>query len=198
MNLNRYYDYISQFGDNRKRSMFGGCGLFLEGAMYALVVKDCLYIRGGGSLDDIFESLGCKRYRHIKKQTITTVNYFNVTHLYDRDYPDLENLIKESIQESIRHRKFMSSFESRRLRDLPNMQLTLERMVKRSGISDVNTFISLGAAKVFSLVQKEYGDDVDIRLLWKFAGAVEGVHWTLLQEHKKKALLSDCDYYYLN
>lgn len=78
------------------------------------------------------------------------------------------------------------------MRDLPNMQLTLERMVKKAGVADVETFIELGASEVFSKVRKIYGSDVDVKLLWKFAGAIEGIHWKLLQEPRKRQLLNRC------
>ncbi len=72
------------------------------------------------------------------------------------------------------------------------MQLTLERMVKKAGIDDIETFIELGAPEVFNKVCQIYGNDVDIKLLWKFAGAIDGIHWKLIQEPKKRQLLESC------
>lgn len=191
MTDNKFYDYVSQFGHVKTRSMFGGVGLFLNEAMCVLIVDNQLYLRGGGDLDDLLKELGCERYKQIKKQTVTTVNYFNITKHFNSGYPGLRALIEQSSEVSAEYRAFLKSDDSRRLRDLPNMQLTLERMVKRSGISDVNTFLSLGPVKVYSMVKRQYGEDIiDVRLLWKFAGAVEGVHWSLLKEGKKRALLS--------
>lgn len=69
------------------------------------------------------------------------------------------------------------------------MQLTLERMVKKAGVPDVDSFLEIGAVDVFKKVNHTYGGDVDVKLLWKFAGAESGVHWTLLQEPAKQALL---------
>ena len=85
------------------------------------------------------------------------------------------------------------STANRRLRDLPNMQLTLERMVKKAGVGDVETFLELGAPAVYSKVKQAYGNDIDVKLLWKFAGAVDGVHWKLIQEPKKRQLLDNCN-----
>ena len=33
-------------------------------------------------LDQSLEAKNCKRYKHVKKQTVATVNYFDVTKLY--------------------------------------------------------------------------------------------------------------------
>ncbi|WP_194089280.1 TfoX/Sxy family DNA transformation protein [Vibrio hibernica] len=186
-----FFEYVTKFGMFQKRSMFGGIGLFSDDAMYALISGNVIFIRGGGDLDAFLKNKGCKRYKHVKKQTVATVNYFDVTELFTERDDSLDYLICSSIEYSKQERAFQKSEESKRLRDLPNMQLTLERMVKKAGIPDVSTFLNLGPEDVFQRVKETYGGDVDIRLLWKFAGAVDGCHWKLIQEPRKQQLLSN-------
>ncbi|MDN3613011.1 MAG: TfoX/Sxy family DNA transformation protein [Vibrio gallaecicus] len=187
-----FYNYMGTFGEYQNRSMFGGIGLFQNEAMFALVSEGCLYIRGGNTLDKKLTDLNCEKYRHVKKQTTATVNYYDITQLFSNDHPGLDEIIRMSIDNSIQQRSFQKSTASRRLRDLPNMQLTLERMVKKAGVDDVSTFMQLGASEVFVKVRKAYGNDVDVKLLWKFAGAIDGIHWKLLQEPRKQQLLESC------
>jgi len=187
-----FFDFVNKFGESQKRSMFGGIGLFQKDAMYALLTNDCIYIRGGDELDDRLIALGCEKYRHVKKQTVATVNYYDITALFADGYSDLDEIVGTSIKKAVDQRVVQKSSLNRRLRDLPNMQLTLERMVKKAGVEDVDTFIKLGAPEVFNKVCKAYGNDVDIKLLWKFAGAIEGIHWKLLQEPRKRQLLDSC------
>lgn len=187
-----FFDYVNKFGESQQRSMFGGIGFFQEDAMYALLTNDCIYIRGGEELDDQLTELGCEKYRHVKKQTVATVNYYDITDLYSSNYQELDAIVGTSIKNAVSQRVVQKSSLNRRLRDLPNMQLTLERMVKKSGVEDVDTFIKLGAPTVFNKVCQTYGNDVDIKLLWKFAGAIEGIHWKLLQEPRKRQLLESC------
>ncbi len=187
-----FFDYVNKFGESQERSMFGGIGLFQEDAMYALLTNDCIYIRGGKELDEKLTALGCEKYRHVKKQTVATVNYYDITSLYDENYAGLDEIVGSSIKYAVSQRVVKKSSVNRRLRDLPNMQLTLERMVKKAGVDDVDTFIELGAPEVFNKVCQIYGNDVDIKLLWKFAGAIDGIHWKLIQEPKKRQLLDSC------
>ncbi|NOH98532.1 TfoX/Sxy family DNA transformation protein [Vibrio sp. 99-70-13A1] len=187
-----FYNYMGKFGEYQNRSMFGGIGLFQNEAMFALVSDGCLYIRGGNTLDKKLTDLNCGKYRHVKKQTTATVNYYDITQLFSNEHPGLDEIIRMSIDNSIQQRSFQKSTASRRLRDLPNMQLTLERMVKKAGVDDVSTFMQLGASEVFVKVRKAYGNDVDVKLLWKFAGAIDGIHWKLLQEPRKQQLLENC------
>ncbi|PXA74836.1 TfoX/Sxy family DNA transformation protein [Vibrio sp. 11986-1-5] len=192
MSETTFFDYVIKFGDYQKRSMFGGVGLFQQEAMYALLTEDAIFLRGSEELDERLAQLGCEKFRHVKKQTTATVNYYDITQLFEQGYAQLDDIIQRSIFYSISQRSFQKSQASRRLRDLPNMQLTLERMVKKAGVNDVETFVKLGAPAVFSKVRKIYGSDVDVKLLWKFAGAIEGVHWKLLQEPQKRQLLEYC------
>ncbi|EAQ54142.1 TfoX/Sxy family DNA transformation protein [Vibrio sp. 10N.222.54.F12] len=187
-----FINYVNQFGEHQKRSMFGGIGLFQNDAMFALLSEDCVFIRGGKLLDKKLTGLDCEKYRHVKKQTTATVNYYDITDLFTSEHPELDSIIRTSIDNSIQQRSFKKSSASRRLRDLPNMQLTLERMVKKAGVDDVSMFMQLGASEVFNKVREAYGNDVDLKLLWKFAGAIDGIHWKLLQEPRKQQLLKSC------
>ena len=192
MTEQNFISYVNKFGSFQKRSMFGGLGLFKQDAMFALISSGQVFIRGGEQLDRQLMQLGCTKYRHVKKQTTATVNYYDVTRLFLSRSAKLDDIVRQSMQFSVSQRHHKKSSASRRLRDLPNMQLTLERMVKKSGIGDVDTFVELGAPKVFSKVKATYGNDVDVKLLWKFAGAIDGVHWKLIQEPRKRQLLASC------
>ena len=188
-----FFKYVRNFSEYQTRSMFGGTGLFIDDAKFALISNDCCYLGGGNGLDEVFTQLNCEKYKHVKKQTTATVNYYDVTDLFESGYAGLDELVQKSIEYSIKERKYQKSSASRRLRDLPNMQLTLERMVKKAGVDDVETFLELGPVKVFNKVKVAYGNDVDVKLLWKFAGATDGVHWKLIQEPRKKQLLALCE-----
>ncbi|MEF1282654.1 MULTISPECIES: TfoX/Sxy family DNA transformation protein [unclassified Vibrio] len=192
MTEQQFIQYVKKFGDFQKRSMFGGTGLFKDDAMFALLSANKIFIRGAEALDEELRALNCEKYRHVKKQTTATVNYYDITSLFVDNFERVEELVEQSIKCSVSQRKYKRSSANRRLRDLPNMQLTLERMVKKAGVEDVDTFLELGAAAVFSRVKEAYGSDVDVKLLWKFAGAVEGIHWKLIQEPRKRQLLANC------
>lgn len=192
MLVHNFFNYAIKFGTYQKRSMFGGIGLFQQDAMYALLVDQRIFIRGGEELDKTLTDLGCEKYRHVKKQTTATVNYYDITRLFEQNHSQLDSIVASSVLYSVEQRCYQKSSASRRLRDLPNMQLTLERMVKKAGIEDVETFMRLGASEVFNKVRRIYGSDLDVKLLWKFAGAIEGIHWKLLQEPRKRQLLESC------
>lgn len=183
------FNYLHEFGGFEKRSMFGGTGVFINGAMYAIITDRALYLRGGEQLDSKLMAQGCERFRHVKRSTTAVVNYYNVTDVYLQDKIRCSELIRHSIDVAVSEKVYKLSDQSKRLRDLPNMRLTLERMVKKAGIPDVSSFVALGAVEVFRKVRQSQGKDLDLKLLWMFAGAIDGCHWTLLKDDHKKQLL---------
>ena len=186
-------NYLQEFGSFEKRSMFGGTGIFINSAMYAIITDKALYLRGGDALDEQLVVLGCEKFRHIKRSTTAVVNYYDITDIYNNNLAQCSDLVKESISLSITEKEYKLSDKSKRIRDLPNMRLTLERMVKKAGIPDVSSFISLGAVEVFRKVRQSQGKDLDVKLLWMFAGAIDGCHWTLLKDDQKQRLLQAID-----
>ncbi|WEM41357.1 TfoX/Sxy family DNA transformation protein [Photobacterium sp. DA100] len=187
------FNYLREFGGFEKRSMFGGTGIFIDSAMYAIITDEALFLRGGGELDQQLTSLGCEKFRHIKRSTTAVVNYYDVSRVYQQDLALCSRLVKQSISISTSEKNYKMSGKSKRIRDLPNMRLTLERMVKKAGVPDVTSFVSLGAVEVFRKVRQSQGKDLDVKLLWMFAGAIDGCHWTLLKDDQKQRLLRDVE-----
>lgn len=184
-----FIEYLSQFGETERRSMFGGTGFFVQGAMFALIKDDQFYLRGGADLTEILIVKDCKRFVHIKKNSTATVNYYNVTEIFEKKDLELDELVKKSVFNSISEKEYRDSKSNKRLRDLPNLRLTIERMLKKSGIETVDEFFSHTPEELYRKLQETHGYDIDIKLLWMFAGAQIGQHWTLLSEETKQQLL---------
>ncbi len=183
----KYCICIEKMTSYTKRSMFGGVGLFHGHAMFALIFEGIIYVKGGGKNCEILKRYHCQPFQHVKKRSVATINYFDISALYEQEQALFKQLISNGIDTSFEERANRHSLK--RLRDLPNMQLRLERMLKKSGVKDVSMFEDLGAVGVFKKVKKTYQEEIDITLLWKFAGAILGCHWSLIREEEKSALL---------
>ncbi|MDW6003764.1 TfoX/Sxy family DNA transformation protein [Vibrio mangrovi] len=188
----KFFDYLMERENFDTKSIFGDVGLFCQDAMFALVCANHIYIRGGGVLDEKLVSLNCSKYVFVKKQSISKVNYYDITELFRSGYPYLGDIISRAKALAICQKRQKYSLSNRRLRDLPNLHLTIERMLKKSGIPDVAAFFKLGATRAFLKVRQLYGATADVKLLWKFVGAIEEVHWKLIPEKRKQQVLNEC------
>lgn len=166
----------------KTKPIFGDLGVFCQGAMFALVGENKLYLRGGDELDPLFREFDCDRYCLEKKNTTAIVNYYDVTKLVLHNHSSIESLIHSSKNLAIKQHNYKNSFENKRLRDLANMNVSLERVLKKANIHSIKELFELGAEKAFVRVRARNGKDSDKRILLKLYGAINSVHWQLIQE----------------
>lgn len=55
--------------------MFGGCGIFLDGLMFAIVVDDTLYFKTDGQNISGFRQLGLEPFTYARKGGSASLNY---------------------------------------------------------------------------------------------------------------------------
>ncbi|MGX3014453.1 TfoX/Sxy family DNA transformation protein, partial [Ursidibacter sp. B-7004-1] len=80
----------------------------------------------------------------------------------------------------------------RQIRSLPNLNLNLERALKKVNINSVEDLIEKGEVKVFIELIK-IGIDVDHTLLFKLYGAINQQFIYTLSEKTKRNLLTEAD-----
>ncbi|MGO1298285.1 MAG: TfoX/Sxy family DNA transformation protein [Vibrio sp.] len=186
-----FHEVVEQYGTLSTRSMFGGTGFFHCDVMYALHSQGYIYLRGTKPFEFKLKRLGCQKFKHVKKTTVATVNYYDITEFLIHDISLATQFIIGTMQAVIEEEFKRRSVYNQRLRDLLNLQLTTERMLKKVGIVDVETFFKVGAVAAFARITEFYGHKTDIRLLWKLAAAQDGIYWELLEENRKQALLNE-------
>jgi DNA transformation protein len=60
----RVVGMLLPLGPVAPRSMFGGCGLYLDGIMFALIVEDTLYLKTDDRNRPRFEAEGCRPFAY--------------------------------------------------------------------------------------------------------------------------------------
>ncbi|WP_261835442.1 TfoX/Sxy family DNA transformation protein [Vibrio ishigakensis] len=181
-------EYLRELDGISTHSMFGGIGYFQGDAMFLLVYDGKTYLRGGGELSEQFRQYQCQQFAFQKRIGCARVEYFEIDDLFDAQSDDFEVLLKRSL--AFAHQDKDCRGQCRRLRDLPNLQLSIERMLVRVGVCDIETLNNLGAACVFVRLKQIYGQDLSLNLLWKLEGALRQIHYTLLDHRVKNQLVS--------
>jgi DNA transformation protein len=172
------------------KSVFGNIGIFYRGAMFAQINKNKIYIRGGNKLDEKLRVLGCLTYIHEKKQSKSSMNYYDVSELIKRDERCVRELVTDAYKVAYREQQDQDRSKWCRLKNLPNLNHTIERMLKRSGIDTVEDFHRLGAVDCYIKMKQSYGIvDNHFDLLWKLHGALNHLHWECISEEDKKHLI---------
>ena len=79
-----------------------------------------------------------------------------------------------------------STTKPNRLKDLPNLRLATERMLKKAGIESVETLEKTGAVDAFKAIQLTHSSDLNIELLWALEGAINGTHWSVVPQNRRR------------
>lgn len=181
---------FEQLGCVKSRSMFGGFGIFIDDAMFALVVKDQLHIRADEQSTKKFQQQGYQPYVYKKRGFPVVTKYFA---LPDELWNDPDKIIakaKVALDVAKKERKAQAQTKPDRLKDLPNMRLATERMLKKAGIDSVDKLQQKGAVEAFRAV-KESHSNVSIELLWALEGAIEGKHWSVIPQARRDELIQN-------
>ncbi|GEA50995.1 DNA transformation protein [Vibrio inusitatus NBRC 102082] len=179
---------IEYFEGLYTRPMFGGTGYFVEDAMFLLVDDGKAFLRGGPTLTEELVNWGCEQYKYKKRIGCAKVQYYNITDMHAQERSRVQLLFFRSI-EIAKQDKIKCNCHDR-IRDLPNLQLSIERMLARIDIVDIAQLKKAGSSESFARLQQIYGLDLNVNLLWKLEGAIRGIHFSLLEHKIKNSLLS--------
>jgi DNA transformation protein len=79
-------DLFAEFGPVQVRRMFGGAGVYADGTMFALVVRDILYLKTEPEQTARFAAEGCGPFEYTREgRKATLTSYWRVP---DRLYDD--------------------------------------------------------------------------------------------------------------
>lgn len=71
-------DQFERFGGVNVRRMFGGAGLFRDGVMFGLVVRDALYFKTGDRNRSQYESAGMGPFQYERNGKMVSLGYHEV------------------------------------------------------------------------------------------------------------------------
>ncbi|CAH0525586.1 TfoX/Sxy family DNA transformation protein [Vibrio hippocampi] len=179
---------FSEIGVVKSRSMFGGFGIFIDDTMFALVVNDRIHIRADKSTATKFQQLAYHPYVYQKRGFPVVTNYFALPDAYWQTPEKIIEYAKEALQVAKQAKIAQQKPTSIRLKDLPNLRLTTERMLKKAGIDSVSELQQQGSVEAFKAIQRTHKGNVSIELLWALEGAIEGKHWSVIPQDKRQQL----------
>lgn len=173
------------------RSMFGGFGLFLDGTMFALVVQDTLHIRADDKTLEQFKECGFRPYSYAKRGFPVITKYYALPDEYWKDTDRIFALGKTAHYNARKEKSASSQQQPQRLKDLPNLRLATERMLKKAGINSVNDLCDQGAINAYKAIKDSHpSTGISLELLWALEGAINGTHWSVIPQSRRDELLN--------
>lgn len=179
---------MENYGHIKKKPHFGGYCILVNHVIIGQVLDGEFYLRGCLFAELQFEVSGLQKLIYTKKGVPLILKYFFINEMLWNDnlllcyYIDLayKAAVEELSQKQHSHI---------RIKDLPNMNMSIERALGKVGISDVDYLKMLGA-KVCYLKLRQKKVNLSIKLLFELAGAIEGYHIAVLPESIKIELIT--------
>lgn len=181
---------FAQLGRVKSRSMFGGFGIFIDDTMFALAVNNKLHIRTNRQTIAKFKQLGYKPYVYKKRGFPVVTKYFALPEDCWQDQDVILTHARSALEFAKTEKVQQSETKPNRLKDLPNLRLTTERMLKKAGIESVYDLQEQGSVEAFKAIQRTHSNTVGLELLWALEGAINGTHWSVIPQNKREELAS--------
>ena len=183
-------DLFASFGVIKSRSMFGGFGIFCNDIMFALIVENELHLRASLQNEQTFKDLGMEPYCYTKRGFPVVTKYFAVPASWWENSNELLQQAKAALDIAQAENETKKATVPSRIKDLPNLRLSTERLLKKAGIGSVEELQNHGALDAFRALQATHGKLVSIDLLWSIEGALTNTHWTVIPPSRRNELLA--------
>ncbi|MFA0438444.1 hypothetical protein BCU70_13180 [Vibrio sp. 10N.286.49.C2] len=173
------------------RSVFGGKGILSQGIMFALIKGDKLYVRAVNShYKQSFDALDYKPYE--SNWHSLTRNYPGLTNYYEIPSDlachtlHIATLCGDIWDAAVEQQRIKAT--PTRIKDLPNMQYKTERMLRKAGITSIEELRQTGPVDAYRAICQQQQKHPGATLLYSIAGALEGIHWSIIPDTVKKTL----------
>ncbi|MGM3173518.1 TfoX/Sxy family DNA transformation protein [Dickeya lacustris] len=177
---------FAPLGNILSRSQFGGYSIAADGVIFALVSGGELYLRAAPDNEDFFLGRQIAKLVYTKRGIPVPLNYYLVGETLWRDETALLELGMQSLQ-GARHDKAARASRIR-LKDLPNINHDLERLLWKVGIKNIDELHRLGA-KTSYLKLRSVSQHLSVNVLLALAGAICGVHQAALPQGVRSELI---------
>lgn len=172
-------------------SMFGCIGLFNENnTIFGLLHDGKFYVRSTTTNEPEYIRRGYQPYIYEKRSTSSNKPAHNVRmHYYHIDMTNgidsrFVSLVNSTITELEQH----STEPKQKIRQLPNMRVSLERKLVKVGIDTVSKLKAVGSIKAF-IKLKEQTPTMTSNVLLALEGAITNTHAAVLPQARRKELI---------
>ncbi|ATO34070.1 DNA transformation protein TfoX1 [Dickeya dianthicola] len=177
---------FAPLGNILSRSQFGGYSIAADGVIFALISSGELYLRAAQYNEDFFLDQQTPKLIYTKRGLPVPLNYYLVGEALWRDGPRLLELASQSLQGARQDKA--AKKRCIRLKDLPNINHDLERLLWKVGIRNIDELHRLGA-KTSYLKLRSVSQNLSVNVLLALAGAICGVHQAALPQGMRSELI---------
>ncbi|MGD8116926.1 TfoX/Sxy family DNA transformation protein [Vibrio sp. TRT 29B02] len=168
------------------RSMFGGMTFFSNGFPFAAYWNGHLYLRVSQEEKHQLDAKGIEPLTYRKENSkgwhSVKSRYYPISAELLNNTDALLAASKQACEQARQEKE--NTIAQTRIKDMPNMRLSIERMLKKVGIHTKKDLINVGSKQAFALLESEYSE-VSVNLYFKIEGAISGKHYLIVKEEQQ-------------
>jgi len=187
--IDSIFTRLNYLDDITSRSMFGGYGICQNQLIFGLISEGALYLRANEKLEQIFIDDKMKQLNYLNRGIPILMRYYLVDSVLWNDGDKFKMFVDLALQAAEEDKIGREKTKGYRLKELPNITLSLERLLWRVGILNPKMLFELGAVQAYLKI-KQISQNVSTNILFALAAAIEGYHVARLTEHFKERLLN--------
>ncbi|RLM25801.1 competence-specific regulator [Brenneria alni] len=178
--------YFASLGDITSRSQFGGYSIAANKIIFALVSEGELYLRASKKDEKHFHNRNMPHLIYTKRGMPFPLNYYLVEESLWENHIQLLRFARISLA-GAQYDKVAKNGGGR-LKDLPNLNHDLERLLWKAGIKNIHELQQHGA-KTSYLKLRAVRANLSVNILLALAGAICGTHQAALPKGIRNELL---------
>lgn len=172
------------------KALFGGSGICYKDIIFGWFYNDQFYLRGHP--DYLTMMIELKMEPLILEVGVRNklLQYYQVTKELWQNEDKLIKIIQMVVEISQQEKISKRQIREARIKDLPNMTLSLERILFKAGVINIDLLRQLGPFKVYYKLQQQ-NKHISKNILFSLYCALEGVHVAILTEEKRCQLMEE-------
>nr|WP_113866653.1 TfoX/Sxy family DNA transformation protein [Brenneria salicis]NMN91203.1 regulator of competence-specific genes [Brenneria salicis ATCC 15712 = DSM 30166]RBP62265.1 regulator of competence-specific genes [Brenneria salicis ATCC 15712 = DSM 30166]RLM30518.1 competence-specific regulator [Brenneria salicis ATCC 15712 = DSM 30166] len=178
--------YFASLGDITSRSQFGGYSIAANKIIFGVVLAGELYLRASEKDIALFHERNMPHLVYTKRGIPIPLNYYLVDESLWKNHLQLLQFARMSLAGAQYDKAAKNS--SGRLKDLPNLNHDLERLLWKAGIRNVDELQQCGA-KTSYLKLRAVSANLSVNILLALAGTICGTHQAALPNRIRNELL---------
>lgn len=169
------------------RSFFGGFSLNSESVMFAWVDQNDVYLRAHDKYRSMFVELDMQPLDLVFDGSHKLLDYYKASDALRQDRKKLHDIVKMVIEHAKQDLDEKVAKYQSRLKSLPNMTVSLEKLMISSDITDIETFKEVGYLETFYRI-KSKNPKLSINVLFGLYGALHDRHVGTLSSETKEEI----------
>ncbi len=183
--INKSQEYLSSLGAIHHRALFGGYSLSVDNTVFAMVAEGELYLRACEDTAPYMAERQMPQLAMKKRGRQVSLQYYQVDDTLWKNRPKLLELCSQALSSARREKQ--QQIWQRRMKDLPNLTLSLEVLLLEAGIANEHMLRRLGARQSW-LKLRAIRKSISIKVLYALEGAISGMHEAALPAETRRAL----------